>query len=512
MSRLAGARILIVEDNHDLAENLVEIMEDEGAFAFVARTAEEARRESQQGFDIALVDVQLPDSTGLELVPDLKKVENGLAEIIIISGHASVESAAEAVTRGAYAYIIKPFEVEDIIGHVKRAWRQVRSSRKERALATELKIREANLRALVETVQALLLVLDHEGRVIQANPAVAAVTGVPVAELIGKNWIDELVPEADVEQARQSIARLLAGEDHSSYEHRIFAKNGTSQERVVSWQSTRVRDKNGDILIYASGLDVTEVKALEHRNRLAKHLVAVGTLAAGLAHEIRNPLNSANLQLRLLDRRIAKRVGDDTDGTLRGPIALVQQEIERLSNLVQEFLQFARPRVLSIEENIDIAEIAEQVIEMERPSVEEHGVEVELDAPQPVEIAADPAKIRQVLLNLTRNSIEAVGYGGRVVVKVSRDGAGAQIVVRDNGPGLSEEVLVRIFEPFFSTKPEGTGLGMAICHSVITQHGGDIRVRSHNGAECEIRLPARPPSSVSRDGSMGTNDIQRSRE
>lgn len=497
-SRLAEARVLVIEDNQELADNLVEILEDEGAQVRVASTAAAARRLLDEGLDVALLDVQLPDSSGLALLADLRQAGDGLAEVVLISGYATVQDAIEAVSGGVYAYILKPFRIEDLVVAVERAWRQVRSSRAERALATELRLREASLRVLVETVQALLLVLDHEGRVVQANPAVTSLTGVPVAELIGRTWIEEFVPEADRRSVRAVFQRLLLGEEHLSHEHRVLAPHQPHRERIVSWRYTPVRDKGGDTLVYASGLDVTELKELEQRTRLAQRLAAVGTLAAGLAHEIRNPLNSAQLQLRLLERRLAKVSGDEK---LHEPLRVVRQEIVRLSGLVQEFLSFARPSVLNIDAT-DLTAVARRVVELEGPVASEHGVDIVLDAPEPVVIPADAAKIQQVLLNLLRNAIEAtieVSSQRRVWVRVSHHGNCALLRVRDSGPGISDEVKARMFEPFFSTKPEGTGLGMAICHSLVTQHGGDIVVRSElgHGTELDIVLPRQAVAGAS---------------
>jgi signal transduction histidine kinase len=145
--------------------------------------------------------------------------------------------------------------------------------------------------------------------------------------------------------------------------------------------------------------------------------------------------------------------------------------------------------------------MARRVVELERPVAREHGVAMILDAPGPVIIAADADKLQQVLLNLARNAIEATVTvpGQRCVwVRVAHHGSGASLVVRDTGPGMSSEIEARIFEPFFSTKAAGTGLGMAICHSLVTQHGGDILVRSEpgRGTEIEIVLPHQPPVSA----------------
>ncbi|WP_428262406.1 ATP-binding protein [Haliangium sp.] len=501
MSRLANARILVIEDNQDLADNLIEILEDEGAQVLLAGTAAEARATMAEPFDVALVDVQLPDSSGLALLPDLKHA-GALAEVVLISGYATIEDATEAVSGGAYAYILKPFRIEDIVATVERACRQVRSSRTEHELTDQIRLREANLRALVETVQALLLVLDEHGRVVQVNPAVASLTGVPADELIDREWIEDFVIEADRETSRNVLERVLAGEGYLSVENRVRPRPGEYDERVVSWRFAPLREDGDRPLIYVSGLDVTELKQLEERTRLDQRLSAVGTLAAGLAHEIRNPLNSAQLQLRLLERRLL-HVSDDEK--LRAPIAIVQHEIARLSGLVQEFLAFARPSVLTLEE-IDVRAVAERVVTLERHSAEAEGVSIELVAGESTMIRADPDKLQQVLLNLVRNAVDATRdhpeEPRQVTLTVQRDVSGALILVEDNGPGLSDEVMARLFEPFFSTKPQGTGLGMAICHSLVTQHGGDIRVHSEpgHGARFEIHLPRRPPIRTTRGG------------
>lgn len=501
--RLAGARVLVIEDNADLAENLIETLEDEGAQVRTAGTAAGAReaiaRDQEPGVDVVLLDVQLPDSSGLALLPDIRRAGDGLVEVVLISGQATIQTATEAVSGGAYAYILKPFRIDDLVATVERAWRQVRSSRAERALATELRLREASLRVLVETVQALLLVLDHQGRVVQANPAVTALTGVPVRELIGKTWVEEFVPASERAGVREVFARLGLDQEHLSHEHRVLTPDQARRECIVSWRYTLVRDKGGGMLIYASGLDVTELKELEQRTRLAQRLAAVGTLAAGLAHEIRNPLNSAQLQLRLLERRLGK-VSDDEK--LHEPVRVVQQELTRLSGLVQEFLSFARPAVLDVE-TTDVTAVARRVAELERPVARQHGVEMIFEAPGPVVIAADGDKLQQVLFNLARNAIEATVdvQGQRCVwIKVAPHGPGASLIVRDTGTGMTDEVAARMFEPFFSTKAEGTGLGMAICHSLVTQHGGDILVRSEpgQGTEIEIVLPRQPPGATTR--------------
>lgn len=490
---LANTRILLIEDNLSLAENVIEILEMEGSEVMHVTTGAQARGLHPLVFDVALVDVNLPDSTGLELLRELKAGDE-LREILLVTGNASVEDAIEAVKGGAYDYIVKPFQVDQFLSSVERACRQVSASRSARELTEEVAHREEKLRTLVHTVQALLLVLDDQGRVLQANPAVAEVTGIGMDELIGMDWMANFVPEDARFGTEHVFARILAGELRVAHENHIVSVHGNL--RLISWRSSGLEQPDGSIAVYASGVDVTDIRELERRTRLAERLAAVGTLSAGLAHEIRNPLNSAQLQLRLLERRLRKQ---SQEAKLLEPIALVQSEIQRLSALVQEFLDFARPSEPKLSDS-DLADIIEHVTALERLRAEQLDVALKVRILRRVRVVADPGKIKQVLLNLVRNAIEATDESGAVTIELDKDGDGACVRVCDNGTGMPPEVVERIFEPFFSTKSQGTGLGMAICHSLVAQHGGHIRIHSSEcGTSVEVSLPIHPLGEA-RDG------------
>jgi len=234
------------------------------------------------------------------------------------------------------------------------------------------------------------------------------------------------------------------------------------------------------------------------RRVLADRLVAMQTLTAGLAHEVRNPLNAAKLQLELLDRRLRRVQGDDR---LLEPTRLVHDEIGRLTDLLNEFLDFARPAQLLAGEN-DLVALARHVIELERANARARGAELTLASTADRVMAwVDPGRIHQVILNLVKNGIEAVDEGGHVELRVAGAvGDAAVVTVVDDGPGIPPEVLARIYEPFFSTKESGTGLGMAIVHSLVELHGGELNVTTGDGGtEFTVWLPPRPS-----DASDGT--------
>ena len=491
--RLHGARILIIDDHPDLVENLQEILEAEGASVVTAASAQAGRVKAQQGFDIALVDVRLPDAHGPMLVPELKGDE-GLRQVLLVTGHASIQDAIEAVKAGAYAYVLKPFDPDEFLTTVQHALEDVRLRARATSLQHALERSEEALRTMVDTVQALLLVLDVDHRVVQANPAVTAATGRPLEQIVGQRWTESCVPPRARTQMQHALDQVRTGASAVTTESIVLRQiGGRVEERTISWSLAGLGSGNA-FRIYASGMDVTDVRELERRTQLAEKLAAVGTVSAGLAHEIRNPLNAATLQLQLLERRV-RRISEDA-GVLE-PLDTVRQEIARLANLVTDFLTFARPTALDLVQT-NLSDIARGVVGLLEPVADERRIALTLHAdPEPVLIEADVQRMKQVLLNVVRNAIDAVPAGeGRVDLHIERDGAGARITVRDNGPGIDKALEARVFEPFFTTKESGTGLGMAITHKVVDLHGGAIAVCNEGGAVFTITLPPRPPTPV----------------
>jgi PAS domain S-box-containing protein len=491
--RLADARILVIDDHTDLVENLQEILEQEGARVRSSASAAGGLELASEPFDVALVDVRLPDARGPSLVPRLK-AGDGLQEVLLVTGHASIQDAVEAVRLGAFAYVLKPFDSEDLVATVERALDRVRLRRRAAALQAALEHSEAALRTMVDTVQALLLVLDEELRIVQANQAVVTATGASFGELLRAPF-EAFIASHDRVGLRRGCEQVKRTGGIASFEAAVVQRTeqGEVRERTISWHLSGLRDQQG-VRIYASGLDVTDIRDLERRTRLAEKLAAVGTVSAGLAHEIRNPLNAAGLQLELLERRIVK-VSDDP--RLVEPIETVREEIKRLSHLVTDFLSFARPRAINVRD-ADLVDVVRNAIELLTPEAHSRGVDLRLRLPpSAVVIGIDEDRLRQVLLNLIGNAIEAVdGDTRRVDVEVQAYRAGGRLVIADNGPGVPPELAQRIFEPFFTTKDSGTGLGMAIAHKIVELHGGTMELRGTDGATFEIILPRHPPQPL----------------
>jgi signal transduction histidine kinase len=229
---------------------------------------------------------------------------------------------------------------------------------------------------------------------------------------------------------------------------------------------------------------------LDVRVRRAERLAALGTMAAGLAHELRNPLNSATLQLNVARRKLARPEAPDF-ASARKAIDLAESEMTRLAGLVQDFLQFARPQPLRLL-RADLRSTAEVIVALVAPEAEQAGVTLVLESGGPVVLEVDDEKMKQVLLNLVRNAVEASPRGGLVTVRVDASGGQACLSVQDDGPGVPSDSP--IFEPFFTTKEDGTGLGLAIVHRIVLDHGGTVSVETAPGRTVfSVLLPIQPP-------------------
>ena len=353
------ARVLIVEDNPDFVANLTEILADLGHEVRSAGSCKKALELGRDWVQVALVDLRLPDGDGTRLAEELKS-ENQDCEVVLLTGHASVESAAAAVRAGVWDYLIKPCATPDLLATLAKALRHV-----------------------------------------------------------------------DAQVERRDLAR---------------------------------------------------------RAQRAEKLAAVGTLTAGLSHEIRNPLNAAALQLTVLERRLRK-LEPNMQPPLLEPLTLVRDEIRRLEHILQDFLQFARPAHVTMRP-VSIDDLITRVVALLRSDAERRQIELECQTRQ-AGASGDADQLRQVFMNLTLNALDAAGRGGKVRVENFIDADGSHIYVDDSGPGVAPDQRDRLFEPFYTTKAQGSGLGLPISHAIVSQHGGRIELgrSSLGGARFEVVLP-----------------------
>lgn len=272
---------------------------------------------------------------------------------------------------------------------------------------------------------------------------------------------------------------LLGGPPTQLVEDTVL-KTRSGKVRDVRWNFTRIDDgRPEDVVLFGIGADVTEWRALSRQILQSERLAGLGTLAAGLAHEIRNPLNGAQLHISFLQRALETKLPEPE---LLEAAGIVADEIKRLARLVSEFLDFARPSPL-VKKRSPVQTLLSRVIELTARQAAERGIVVETDLPpQELVLFGDPGKIEQVLLNIVQNALDALSStgAGRIVLRARRHPRHVRIEVEDDGPGLSSP-NAPVFDAFFSTKATGTGLGLAISHRIVTDHGGTMDVDSRPG-------------------------------
>jgi signal transduction histidine kinase len=218
---------------------------------------------------------------------------------------------------------------------------------------------------------------------------------------------------------------------------------------------------------------------LERRTRHAERLAELGTLTAGLAHEIKNPLSTIQLNLQLLqeDLPAESMIGSRVHARLR----TVRQEASRLREIVDDFLKYAGNLTLE-REPADLSVLLEELCDFFAPQASVNGVRVRFDrAPEPVIAKIDVKLVKQAVLNLMLNATQAMTGGGDLLLSARRDGPNAIVTITDTGPGIEGEKLAKIFEAYYTTKKGGTGLGLPMTRRIVEEHGGKIAITSETG-------------------------------
>ena len=294
-----------------------------------------------------------------------------------------------------------------------------------------------------------------------------------------------------LEQLGVSVRQILGTLEAEQASPNQTPRLGTAEQGLLELPSDDplplLRDSLRTAMVRSASV-VQELQAARRMSERSDQLAAIGQLAAGLAHEIRNPLTSMKLLAQTAQDRHRPLEGDD--------LRILEEEISRLEQLLQTFLDFARPSRLRIE-RIDYGALIEDTVSLASQRADQQGIELRFNAPDgAIYLDADNTQLRQVVLNLLLNALDAQREGGEVRLKLVMEpgtagSSNAVLTVQDEGPGIPWGWDEKIFEPFASTKETGIGLGLTICRRIIESHGGTIAARSleQGGAEFEVRLP-----------------------
>ncbi len=331
---------------------------------------------------------------------------------------------------------------------------------------------------VVENMPIGLVATDDRGRIAVFNQAAETLLRLPARDAVGQEAHRILPPELWQQVRTEAAPETVTGTE-------IDCVLANLQRVPLEIGAGTLRDESGrfagSILLFK---DLTEVRSLRREIGRHQRLAAVGRLAAGVAHEIRNPLSSIKGFATYFKERYRENQQDAQTA------AIMIQEVDRLNRVVSQLLEFARP-VRIIPQPTTIAALIADSLKLIETQVREKSIVVAVeDSSTATEARLDADRLNQVLLNLYLNAVEAMPPGGTLTVRVTdlKSTPGIEIRVSDTGGGIRPEDLSHVFDPYFSTKPAGTGLGLAIAHNIMETMGGDITVASRPGAETTFTL------------------------
>ncbi len=495
--------VLAVDDDGTLRALLADALRARGFEVWEAATGGEALALAERGPDLVLLDVHLPDLSGLEVCRRIKaNPQTALLPVVLLSGVAVHEhDRVQGLEGGADAYLTKPVGPDELVAQVRTMLRIHRVEQMAVAAQREAEAERQRLRLVLDTLPVGVWVTDARGTIVQWNPACERIWGG--VRLVGPDHYGEYKgwwrgTGKPVEAHEWGAARaLLRGE--TSLNELLDIEPFTGGRKTILNSAAPLRNAEGAVVgAIAVHEDVTERFLLEERLRQAQKMEAVGRLAGGVAHDFNNLLTviigCGELLLQALP----------PEGPTRPLAEEVARAGERAASLTRQLLAFSRkqplaPRVLDLNGLVaDLEPLLRRLI----------GEDVELATvlqPGLRPVRADPGQLEQVLLNLAANARDAMPHGGRLTVETRnvnldegyarlhpevRPGPYVLLAASDTGHGMTAEVKAHLFEPFFTTKGpgQGTGLGLATAFGVVKASGGHIEVYSEPGAGSTFKV------------------------
>ena len=484
MSSSISTRVLIIEDDADATANLRDILElDDFEVDSAASIRDALARPLDQSCQIIILDRRLPDGSAEEALPRLRERAPDAA-VIIITGYADLDGVITALREGADDYLLKPVN-PDLL---RNTLSQIRLRQQ---LAQEKRRTESAFRALVEAAGCMILILRPDRTVSYFNSFSEELTGYSAAEVLGRDYFDVFLTEDERTRMSGVFECVAQGGTLRNYQNQILRRDGS--RATILWNARRLDDYADVPVILAVGQDITSLKEAQERALQSERLAAIGQMVAGLAHESRNALQRSQACLEMLEMEI-EHLPEALDLVRR-----IQRAQDQLTKLFEEVRGYVAPIQLD-RCHCPLTEVWREA--WESLGAPRKGRQTEIrEAPATIDLkcSIDRFRMVQVFRNLLENSLAACRDPVSIEIactKATVHGREAvRVAVRDNGPGLSAEQRERIFEPFYTTKTQGTGLGMAIAKRIVEAHDGELTVgeRGPPGAEILVTLPRKQP-------------------
>ena len=398
---------------------------------------------------------------------------------------ATMSYRAPGVPIRSYFYTVIPIKTGRTVEHAMVVMDDITEKLQ---LSAKVRMAERHLASVVESANDLVISTDAVGCITSWNSAAERISGYPSSVVRGQllSGLCEMNRSKDMAAI---IDQMVAG-GVVEFFGEINLLSATGALIPVDWSFSPIRDDSGQVSgIVAVGRDLVERRALERHLYQSEKLAALGVMAGGIAHELRNPLSVSYSAAQFLLDPI------DDPAFQKECVGKILQGIERSSVIIENLLRYARPPSSNQAESLNLVTVVHETISVLTPQAKIQKINLIEHHTEPVlPISGNANLLQQVIMNLVLNAYQALPGGGDVSVFTRREGADAAIYVRDTGCGIASAHMSQIFDPFFTTRPvgQGTGLGLSICHTIVKQHGGVIAVESSvqgQGSTLAVRLP-----------------------
>lgn len=460
------ARILIVDDDEDDYIITSDVIRSIPSSAFVLEWCysykEALAKINRQEFDLYFIDYRLGAKTGLDLLKEA--IAGGCEEpIILLTGKGNHDVDMEAMQVGAMDYLIKG-ELTD-----EKLERSIRYAMERASTLKALRANERKYRNMFERSKDMVFTADEEGCFKDVNLATCQLLGYSKEELMTSFRIHDLITvKRDLEKFNQLFAERKEVND---LEITIRTRQGESKICIISLSLEK--DDNNKSYIQGIVHDITNLKKAEKATLQMEKLAAAGRLVRTLAHEVRNPLNNINLSVEHLHDT------ENDEESRKLYMDIIQRNSNRIGALITELLNSSRPAEMKLEPHI-LQSIMDESIGETVDRLTLQGINMQVKYPdEPVRINADKEKLKLAFSNILVNATEAINHeSGKISVIIETDEKKNTVIISDNGCGISEENISRLFEPYFTSKRNGMGLGLASTLNIIQSNKGSIDVKS----------------------------------
>lgn len=473
-------RILIIDDDEDdffiTSEYLKQIQEYQLQVDWCYRYNDAIQHLHQRGYDMYFVDYRLGARTGLDFLKEAVRI--GCEEpIVLLTGKGNKDVDIEAMQMGATDYLIKTELTTD------KLERCIRYSLERTAYLKALRANEKKYRSIFELSKDAVFTVDQSLRFRDMNGATSALLGFESEELVTMSIYDLIEDESD----KKLLEKMVYEEGEvSDLEFELVTKSGDKKTCIFSITATT--DESGS---YYQGLlhDITNLRRAEKANLLIEKLGATGRLVRTLAHEVRNPLNNINMSVEQLMQNTETVVGEEAPLFLD----IIQRNSKRIGDIITELLDTSRPSDLVFDRCTLQGIMDESIAEaLDRITLQHVNMQIRY-ANEACFIMANKDKLKIAFLNIIINAVEAVpGVTGEISISIDSSKEDHVVTIRDNGCGIPEENISRLFEPYFTSKRNGMGLGLAATLNILQSHKATIDVTSvlKQGTTFTITFPA----------------------